>query len=44
MKGVADRVRADGDTRDEVFGGGRSRCYVDAQAEVGGGCSEVIVR
>jgi hypothetical protein len=34
----------DGDTRDRVFGGGRSKCYVDAQAEVGGGCSEVIIR
>jgi hypothetical protein len=33
----------DGDTRDRVSGGGRSRCYVDAPSEVVSGCSEVIV-
>jgi hypothetical protein len=34
----------DGDTRDRVDGGGRSKCYVDANSEVDSGCSEIIVR
>jgi hypothetical protein len=34
----------DGDTRDRVSGGGRSKCYVDARSEVVSGCLEIIVR
>ena len=41
-----DRINvADGDTRDVASGGrGRDVCIVDSRAEVGGGCTRVILR